>query len=430
VLVAYVVLLVGLPSTLIIPQLGGSTTPALLAGLLFLLWWAAGRQIPGLGLATGPQPMRVLIGFFAASVVASYASGALGDLTSLQTRAVDRGLIFIFALCGITLLAADGLRTRKQLDAVLTALVIMGTLSAFLGALSFFFNWYPIQHLHVPGLQVRGDIAFRGVRSDLPRVAGTAAHPIEFGVMMAMVLPLALREAFRRVGRQRMMAWAAVALIGLGIAVSLSRSAMLGTVCALVILLVSWPPRRRLMFLATVPLYILALKIVKPRMLGTLLHLFTRAASDDSLVHRTNNYRRIGSMMAHHWLVGTGFGSYVPTRATEILDNAYLGHLVETGIIGVTALLVLLGGGFLMANSVRRRGVLVDDRDRGAALTASMAVVVPSLFTFDAFGYSMASATVWLLLGCCAAAWRISRTMPAETPEDAGEHAMEGTEPC
>ena len=65
--------------------------------------------------------------------------------------------------------------------------------------------------------------------------------------------------------------------------------------------------------------------------------------------------------------------------------------------------------GYFCARGARRRSVDPYFRDQAQALAAAIAVVLPAWFTFDAFGYPMATGTAFLLLGCCGAAWRLAK---------------------
>jgi hypothetical protein len=417
VLIVFVVLLIGIPSRLVIAQLGAQATPALLLGLGILLWWTCSRMVPGVGVDRDLQPMRVAIWLITGSALASYAAGALHHLEGVQTRGADRGMLYLAGLIGVALLAMDGISSRARLDRVLKTLVVMATISAALGILSFFFGWYPVNQIHIPGLSSGAALTFVGDRSSFRRVAGTSQHPLEFGILMAMVLPIAMHYAFcAPKPSNRRWWWACVIVVGLALPMALSRAAIIGILVALAILFVAWPRRRRMRALAMVPFYAGAMHLLVPGLIGTFTHLFTQAKGDQSIVHRTNNYARIGSVMHHHWLLGTGgFGTAVPIRFDYVLDNAYLGYLFETGLIGLVCLLVLFWTGVLTARAARLGSTDLSSRDLGQSLAASAAVVIPGFFTFDAFGYSMAVGALFLILGCCGALWRLSKIEQLDT---------------
>jgi len=270
--------------------------------------------------------------------------------------------------------------------------------------------------IHIPGLSAAGDITFIGERSGLRRVSGTARHPLEFGLLMALVLPIALHYACYTPRPHNRRWWACTVIIAFALPLSVSRAAVIGLFVAGILLFVTWPARRRRVTLLLAPVYLAATHVVAPHLLSTLGSLFQTASSDTSITHRTNNYLRIGSLMRHHWLFGTGgFGSYSPIRFDYVLDNAYLGHLIETGVIGLGALLLCFFVALLTARGARRRSVDPSDRDLAQSLAASMAVVIPGFFTFDAFSYPGAAGAVFLVAGCCGALWRLARAEQAAT---------------
>lgn len=409
-LVGLVILLVGLPSRLAVAQLGGEATPAVLLGLALLLWVAVTRLTPGLGVARGRQPVRIALGLMALSLVASYAAGVLMHISGVSARGADRSMIYFAGLCGIALLAADGISSRQRLDRVLKTLVAMMAISAGLGILSFFFGWYPIDRIHIPGLSSSSPLTFIGQRNGFRRVTGTAQHPLEFGLLLALVLPIALHFALTTPRPRRLRWWVATVLIAAAVPMALSRAGIIGVFVVAALLFPTWPRRRQIISVALIPVYVLVMHFAVHGLFKTLTSLFTSATDDASITHRTYNYQRVGSVMHHHWLLGTGgFGSYDPVRFDNVLDNAYLSHLFETGVIGLACLFGLLWVGVYTARGARRRSVRVEDRSLAQSLAAAIAVAIPALFTFDALGYPMATGVLFLLIGCAGAAWRLAR---------------------
>jgi O-antigen ligase len=408
----FVVLLIAIPSGLVVKALGGWATPALLLALGLLLWWVVGRIVPSLRLSREFQPVRIAIGLFGASLLASYSTGFLHHLDGLQARSADRLMVFAAGLLGVALLAMDGLTSWDRLNAVLRRLVATGAVCAGLGIFSFFTGLYPVNSIKIPGLSWNLDIStelFIGERSHFRRVAGTARHPIEFGVLLAMIFPLAVQFALHTPKSRNRRWWLCVAVIGTALPMSLSRSGIIGVVTAGLVLFVSWPRKRQIRVLLAAPFYAVVMKLMIPGLLRTMTNLFMTAGSDSSITHRTNNYKRIGSLIRHQFLFGSGFGTYLPTRNEYILDNAYLGHLFETGVVGLTILLTLLFVAYFCARGARRRSTKPANRDLGQALAASIAVMIPTFFTFDVFTYPMATGTAFLLIGCAGAAWQLAR---------------------
>src|SRR6476660_5482984 len=156
VLTLLLILLFAVPSRLIFGPLGASGTPAYVLGMLGLLWWAAMALTPHLTIVHGPQPVRIAMLVFAASVVASYVSAMSRALPSDELRGADRGLLTLCAWLGIVLLVADGVPSLDRLDMLLRRLVWAATALAVAGLLQFTVGLDLASHIHVPGLTLNG----------------------------------------------------------------------------------------------------------------------------------------------------------------------------------------------------------------------------------------------------------------------------------
>jgi hypothetical protein len=104
----------------------------------------------------------------------------------------------------------------------------------------------------------------------------------------------------------------------------------------------------------------------------------------------------------HSPLIGQGFGTYVvepkPGGGQNILDDQWLGTLLETGIVGV------LAWSWLFIRAVRRfgRAAKDDDTHRGllfATLAASIAAYSVGMVTYDAFSFVQVTFVMFVLLG-------------------------------
>ena len=60
-LTLYAVLLFLVPANLIFEPLGALGTPANVVGLVAFGWYVATRMVPSLGIASGPQPLRIAV---------------------------------------------------------------------------------------------------------------------------------------------------------------------------------------------------------------------------------------------------------------------------------------------------------------------------------------------------------------------------------
>jgi O-antigen ligase len=408
VLSLYVVLLFGIPPIVVIYGLGAAGAPATLFGLALAACWAVTRLVPALG-ARGRQPIRLVVGLFVAVVVASYVAAGLRGYDAVEQRAADRGLLFVLGLAGVALVAADGLRTRDALDKVLHTVVLMGGVISVIGLLQFRFS-FDVAALfgHVPGLVFNGTdnaIFTVGVR----RVASTTGHPIEFGMVLTLILPIALHRAFYAAPGRRRRAWLLVALIGFGIPLSISRSAVVGLVVALAVLLPAWPRARRLWALKVLPVFLLVARLVAPGTLGTLWSGLTGIGNDPSVQGRADHRALVWRYIWERPFIGRGFGTFLPDRYV-LLDNQYLGIMAEMGFIGLVVVIALFAVAIRSAFAIRRRTTDEETRDLAVSLAASVAAAAAGLATFDAFGFATFTGLLFLLLGCIGALWRMTTT--------------------
>jgi len=440
-LVVYCLLLYLVPAALIVKPIGAAGTPAALWAMIGLLWWLCAR-VGGLVPGAGGNPVVLALAGFGIAVLASYAwgmttgwyspAGIQGstddvydlvratpeELRTVMLNAADRGLLALAAWVGVVLMCLTALRTWAAIDRMVAWIVGVGTVVALLGILQFFTGFDISRVIHIPGLSANTVFGEVQERSVLRRVAATAIHPIEFGVVMGSIFPLALHRAVFSTRRWR--AWAQVAAIGTGAMMSVSRSAVLVMGVALVILFVGWPGLWRRRALVIVPLSVVALPLLVPGLLGTIRSMWTNLFVDTSTAGRTGDYGVVLNLFADSPVLGRGHYTFVP-RYYRIIDNQFLVSLVELGLVGFAALLVLMVSGVLAARGARLRSTAPEHRHLGLALSASLAGAFTSFATFDAFGYAMVSGTTFLLLGVTGAAWQVARAHQREArPETVG----------
>lgn len=403
VLTVVLALLVCLPSRLILAPLGAAGTPATVVSILALLWWFFTPSASALSADAGRQPVRTAIAFFGLVLLAAYLSAAMRPLEAVEARAADRFMIMFVGWCGLALVAADRIPSGERLEALIDRIVLFGGLLAGFGLVQFATGVDVAQHVHVPGLVENHPIESIQIRSGFRRVAGTALHPIEFGVVLATVLPLALRQVLvRRRHRDRL----AVLLIAFALPMSLSRSAVLGSAAALLVLSSGWTWRRRGNALAILLFLLGTQRALVPGLLGTIKSLFLYISVDPSTTGRTDDYAVVWEYVQERPVFGRGAGTFVP-EVYRILDNQYLVTLIEAGMLGLLGLLTVLVVAICCARRGRRRSEDDASRELGLALAASVSVSLLSFVTFDALSFPMATGVLFLVIGCCGAFWRL-----------------------
>jgi hypothetical protein len=286
--------------------------------------------------------------------------------------------------------------------------VIFGSIGAAIAALQFF-GFDLTKHLYLPGLHATSELGAGAVRSNFHRVAGMARHPIEFGASLAMILPISLHFAFKAQGREKLLRWGCVALLGLGIPLSLSRTAIVGLLIVVIVLLPTYPPVRRRGALVVGGAWTVMMWLAVPGLVGTLRSLFANYATDSSVTDRTARYSRIGGLLAHHVAFGRGLGTFIPEKYF-VLDNQYVASTLEVGLVGLSALFLVMLVSFGCARGARRLFKDPVSRDLAQSLAAAAAVPVVVFATFDALSFPMVPGLMFLLLGVNGALWRLARS--------------------
>lgn len=416
-IVVFLLLQFLIPARLVISGMGSVGRPSVAIGVLLAFLWFLSALRPG-GLPEGRQPVRWLIGIFLAVQLVGYAIGMDRLPVQVEATAGDRWIILMVAMAGVTLFAADGISTRQQLDRILRVLIALTAVMAVIGILQYFRVVDLTQYIRIPGLVMNRDLLGQGSRGNvnLARVAGTANHYIEFGVVLALVLPLALHFAFFAAQRRssRFWAWLQVALIATAIPMSISRSAILTTITAIGFLAVVWKWRLRYNVAVVGLIAITIFHFLTRGLLGTILALFSNAEHDPSIQNRLSDQATVLALWSQRPVFGRGAGMIIPERYI-LLDNQFFGTLIGSGIVGVVALLAVFVVPYLMARSIRLRGIREEDRHLGQALAATFPAALLASFTFDSLSFATFTGLLFLLVGIAGALWRLADVEPIRT---------------
>ena len=405
----YAFLLMAIPSSLVVGSFGAAGAPAALLAVAILCWYLVARQHPGLGLDRGRQPVRVAATIFAGAVVAAYISASRHAVPVAQQSGADRGLIVLAGWVGVLALAADGIDEADRLRTLLRRIVMLATVMAALGVIEFCTGVDLTKYIVLPGLSVHQQVTDLVSRNGLVRVTATTGQPLEFNAVLAMSLPIALHQARFAPAALRVRRWLQVALITAAVPMTGSRSAFFGLAVICIVLFPTWHRRDRLRAcLAGLAAPALAW-LVKPSLVSNFTALFGQLGADRSSLSRADAYSEaVPYIAAHPWL-GQGFQTFFP-QTYFFVDNQYVTSLLETGVLGLLALVVCFATGWFTARSARAAAADARTRDLGQCLAASIAVGAVCFASFDALSFSIAAGLFFLLLGCVGAAWRLGRT--------------------
>jgi O-antigen ligase len=397
-----------LPAGQVLPQLSDLGRPATLMGAALAMIWMLSRAHQRIA-THGPQPMRWAAVFYLTSYLFSYVAGLYRGMPSIEASGADRAILAALAFLGPMVAFADGVPSRRRLDAVLQTLVFASATMAFIGLLQSMAGVDLTVYINVPGLSTLSDYGtgIPGAESERTGVASTAAHYIEFAAVMAMVLPFAVhvaRFAESRLARQS--AIISAVLILAAIPISQSRTGILALFVGILVMVPVWPWRMRYNLVVPFLGMMAAMMVVRPGMLGSVASLFTGWDNDPSVQGRKDDYEIVNYFFSQRPWFGRGQGTFIPTIYT-FLDNQWLGQVVSGGIVGVAALAALHLTAIVLAIIGYRRATADADRHLCGCLIAVQVVAIVVEGTFDALAFTTFSCVLSVVTGCAGATWRL-----------------------
>ncbi|ERG64555.1 hypothetical protein L332_08855 [Agrococcus pavilionensis RW1] len=406
----YIGLLLFIPSRLVVGPLGSAGAPSTIFGLCSLLLWGflfltAVRRVD-----LGPQPIRIALGLLLLCVGISYVLAMSRPISADEVSPADVALIALASWSGTLLLTHDGVHDHDRLDTLVWRLAVCGGLIAALGLVQLVTRELWVDQLMIPGLSSTPPYGL-ATRGGFPRPAGTSIHPIEYGVVLTMVLPLALHVGFHHTHRSTIVRWLPAVAVCAIIPLTSSRSAYLGALAALLVCMVGWSRAQRLGAIAVSAGALIAAFVVAPRFANAVIGLFTGAGNDPSIASRTESVSIALQFFAQHPFFGRGLGTFLPKY--QIFDNQYLLLLVTVGIMGTLAFIAVGCTAVVTTLRLRRDLPTASSRDLALALTASLCAGFSCLFMFDAFAFPMSMGTLFLVLGLAGALRRIQHSKSA-----------------
>ncbi|MFD3718992.1 O-antigen ligase family protein [Streptomyces sp. NPDC058674] len=397
----YLALAFFIPSNLTLPGMGGVGTPANVFAILGLFWylatWTTGRIRP----APGTRLPRVVMCLLTLSVLASYLANATRGSTHKEVLGADRGLIGLLVWISLVVLVSAGVQGRDRLDVLLRRTVVMGAVVAAIGYYDFFTATNIAERITVPGLRSSVAQITTLDRGAFTRPRSTTAQPLEFGGMLALLLPFAVQQAFDPVRRHLSgwRRWGPVVLMGGALPLTVSRTSIIGALIVVLVMVPRWKPERRWAALGLLLGAVACFKVIVPGLIGTITTLFGSflSNSDSSTQARTVKYSAIVPYLDERPLFGRGLGTFVP-ELYFFTDNQYMLTLAETGLLGLIALLALFLTGIHHGGAIRRLARDESDRELGQAFFASALVALVSSATFDALSFPMFAGMFFLTI--------------------------------
>jgi O-antigen ligase len=401
-----------------------AVTGAMAVAFLALLLWGFGRTLGTLDLERHTNGARIGIGILFFTTLAAYGIRMLNPVNSLDQSNADRNAAVMLALCAVAIAIMEGLRNRRQLDLVLGALVLGASAVAAIAFLQYFTDLDIASYIRLPGFKATSHEAFVYERDGIDRVAGTARHPIEFGLAMAAVLPIAMHfVAHARTALARFGGGVASLLIAGALPLALSRSAALSFALAALIVVPTWPARRRWRVAAVLAVLLVGLQLAAPQILPQLGGLLSTAEGTGSLETRGRATDVAFELINDKPIFGHGFSAAF--ESPVIIDNQFLITTIETGVIGLLALLTAIGLGFFSARRARLMSTDPSTRDLAQCVMALIAAIALGGFGLNIVRFPMTAGILFVGIGVAGALLRFERE--AAGPVYEVEGAAHGT---
>lgn len=386
-------------------------------------------------------PLVVIFGGLVASVLANP-----GRVAQTSTE-VNKALMFFVSFILVLYLTASVIRRLDEVDFLAKTLVAGGAVVAFFAIIEARTGFNVFNHVSrvMPFLVDQGDVGgFVRVGTGKLRVFGSAQHPIALSAALVMLIPLALYLARRY--RQRRWMFCALALVAAS-AATVSRTGIV--MLAVVAVVFLWlRPRETKRLWPVLLLAPIAIHFALPGTLGAIKNSFFPAGglvAEQKVQPGTSGSGRIADLGPglQEWkrqpLLGEGFGTRivdstivgtpVPKASAlnpnvKILDDQWLGLLLETGVVG------FFGWLWLFVRLIRRFGAEArrDDSERGwllASLTAGVAAYAVGMATYDAFAFIQVTFLLFIFVGL-GSALMSQRPTPLAVRTARGEPAAAG----
>lgn len=243
---------------------------------------------------------------------------------------------------------------------------------------------------------------------------------VAVATMLSMIAPLALAHLMHaRRTLVRVLYGLAFALLLLGALSTLRRTAVVAPL-ALFIVFVLYRPRDMYRLLpCIIPFYVLG-RIFTPGAGGNVIGQLTGAnsLSAASTEGRTEDYIAVHMDVLSRPLLGRGYGGYQLDQY-RVLDNQYLGLIIEVGLIGVLCFILVVAGGWVRAHHLQRASDSWTSWLAVGVLAATAVFAVGSAF-FDTLAFPQPTYMFLLLTALVAVAathaQRSTGASPAETP--------------
>lgn len=408
-----------IPSQLVVRALGSAGSLSVIGGLGLLAWWILDNL-------RDPEPTirrnPILIGLatFLLLCLLSHAIALTRPISVDELNASRNGLLMLAGWCGVAAVTGDCTLERARLERLIRTFGVIAAMVGLLVIVQFITAKSWVDLVTLPGFAANHPISSSAPeRSGFVRPAGTAIHPIELGVILAAALPFQLysalysRALYSRAQSSLIVRWWPATIGTLALMLSLSRSTAVALAIIFAVLLPTWPRVWRLWGALAIAAGTVFVYLTTPGFLGTLVRLFTGVSDDASAQSRTDSYTLAFDFVRSNPIIGRGFMTFLPKY--RILDNQYLGLLIDVGVLGVVAFVGTLVVAIVTCIAAYRAAPGRDVRHLASAAVAAIVACTFDAAIFDLFSFPMGAAMTFFCLGLCIVIPRVIRADLAST---------------
>ncbi|TWS21548.1 O-antigen ligase family protein [Tsukamurella asaccharolytica] len=348
----------------------------------------------------------------------SFGASMMRGVPHVAQIALDRYVLGDLYILGTVLFLLTVIRSVGGLRIVLGGLVLGATLSAWFGLVKVGTGIDLAVYFTLPGLNFSDyQIVTNLMREGVARPQGSAGHPLELSAVLTVITPLALALAFDARARQTATFWiwiSCAAILAGGALVTLSRSAVVGTVAALIVMCWRWPITRVAVGLVAGGAAFGLGLLFQMKFVSSMVTVFAGALGDDSLHSRQRgiDYAR-ENFWEHPWL-GQGVGAY-PALKQPVLDNQYISRLMEAGVIGLATFVAAL----VIALVLACRASAAKDQaiaELGGGIAGCIAAMLVISLILDTAGFIQIWYLTWLFVALAGVVYSLRRESEASTP--------------
>lgn len=353
------------------------------------------------------------------STLVTYGAATARGIRADELLYVDHTLFARFIGIAVVVLTAMLMRTPRAVIIVLRGAVVAGAVSACYALVQIGVGLDLAPYIRIPGI-LKADtttLVTDLMRAGTVRPQGAAGHPLELSAVLTVLVPIAAGIALHAYARrERWWPWGIACLTIIGGALStVSRSAVVGITISLVVFACVSPVRRTLATAGTLVIVVGLALLFRVPMVDQLYQVITGGSQDNSLGSRAYGAAYVGQHFTDHLWFGQGIGTY-NLEQQPVLDNEYLGRLMESGVTGLVAFAAILMLGLVSAAIATIRALRRRDRaltDLAASVVAALAALAAISSILDISGFAQISTLMYILIGISVAMLMLSRADPS-----------------